>query len=85
MSQKAIVDFVSDSDENQVLPSPQSVHRSSRIQTRESPWSQLPSEKIVSILEEAGFPVSNDLSRNDLILLTSNILGTSATPPEDDT
>lgn len=47
--------------------------------------SLVPSEKIVSILEEAGFPVSNDLSRNDLILLTSNILGTSATPPEDDT
>ncbi len=52
MSRKAIVDFdLSDSDDNSVLPSPQSEHRSTRIQTRDYPWSQWPPEKIVAILE----------------------------------
>lgn len=86
MLQKAIVDVdSSDSDDNHVSPSPQSVRQSTHIQTLESPWSQWPSEKIVAILEEVDIMVSNDCSRNDLILLASNTLGTLAAQPTEDT
>ncbi|KAL1250506.1 hypothetical protein QQF64_018302 [Cirrhinus molitorella] len=68
MSQKPLVDFAisDDSDEDTVPPS--------RILTRESPWVQWPSEKIVATLLDFGIPVSSDLTHDDLILLASNAL-----------
>ncbi|KAK2889073.1 hypothetical protein Q8A67_014448 [Cirrhinus molitorella] len=85
MSQKPLVDFdiSDDSDEDTVPPSPVSLRRSTRILTRESPWVQWPSEKIVATLLDYGIPVSSDLTHDDLILLASNTLGSLPAPSSD--
>ncbi|XDV40900.1 hypothetical protein PO909_009897, partial [Leuciscus waleckii] len=50
--------------------------RSSRIQSRISPWAQWSSEDTIKALEEAGIPTSQGLSKEDLHLLALNTLGT---------
>ncbi|KAL1260410.1 hypothetical protein QQF64_008237 [Cirrhinus molitorella] len=64
---KSLVDFdiSDDSDEDTVPPSPVSLRRSTHILTRESPWVQWPSEKIVATLLDYGIPVSSDLTHDD--------------------
>lgn len=38
--------------------------RSSRLQTKDSPWAQWPSEKILAKLESAGIPVTEKWHEN---------------------
>lgn len=79
MSQRPLVDCVdSDSEEDPPPSLPIAVRRSSRIQSRDLPWAQWPSEKIISTLEEQGIPINNGLQREDLILLASGTLGNPA-------
>lgn len=79
MSQKSLVDCdITDSDDDPPPGSPATVRRSSRIQNRDSPWTQWPSEKIINTLEEQGIPVNNGLEREELILLASSTLGIPA-------
>ncbi|KAA0717587.1 hypothetical protein E1301_Tti013802 [Triplophysa tibetana] len=79
MSKKPLVDCdFSDSDDDQPPSSPANVRRSSRIQNRDSPWAQWPTEKIMTTLELQGIPVDKELEREDLILLAANALGNPA-------
>ncbi|ROL44930.1 hypothetical protein DPX16_22915 [Anabarilius grahami] len=71
----------SDSDVDFVPPSPLPVRRSTRIQCRDLSWVQWSSEKINSTLQAAGIPISQGLSREDLLLLAHNALGS---PPSTD-
>lgn len=82
MTQKSIADFdLTDSEEDLVVPSPPAVRRSSRIQCRDSPWVQWPSEKIINTLEAQGIPLNSNLSKDDLPLLASNTLDGSLVTP----
>jgi hypothetical protein len=77
-----IVCDYSDSDDEFIPPSPLPTRRSSRLQCRDSPWATRSTEELYSTLESVGIPISQGLSREDLLLLAQNTLGN---PPESTT
>ncbi|XP_026119850.1 mucin-5AC-like isoform X2 [Carassius auratus] len=83
MSQNSqyICDY-SDSDNEIVPPSPVTARRSSRLQCRTSPWAQWSSENIYKALENAGIPISQGLSREDILSLAYNTLGYPPVPTQ---
>ncbi|KAL1251096.1 hypothetical protein QQF64_018892 [Cirrhinus molitorella] len=76
---QAVCDY-SDSDDEFVPPSPVVTRRSNRLQNRDSPWASWSSEKIINTLQAAGIPINQSLSREELLLLAFNTLGS---PPAD--
>lgn len=84
MSQQPVVvcDY-SESDDDIALPSPAATRRSIRLQNRDSPWTQWSSERIINTLQAAGIPINQDLSRDDLVLLAFNTLGSPPESPAD--
>ncbi|ROL47715.1 hypothetical protein DPX16_16087 [Anabarilius grahami] len=74
LNRHTVCDY-SDSDEEFVPPSPHPLRRSTCIQCRDSSWAQWSSDKIINTLEAVGIPVSQGLSREDLLLMAQNTLG----------
>ncbi|MGL5500148.1 MAG: hypothetical protein ACRDCK_03210, partial [Plesiomonas shigelloides] len=81
LSKLAVCEY-SDSEEEFVQPCPLPARRSARIQRRDSPWAQWSSEKISDTFEAAGIPISQGLSREDLLLLAQNTLGSPPSTPD---
>lgn len=69
---------VVDSDEDIIpLPPANSLHRSSRLQSKASPWISWTSEEI---LEEQNIPVSSGMMQDDLLQLAASVLGNPEYP-----
>ncbi|XP_076158563.1 uncharacterized protein LOC143141734 [Alosa pseudoharengus] len=80
MSLKEIASLpISDSyDDDMIPPSPSPKRRSTRVLARESPWAGRPSEQMINLLEGRGIPIQSGTSREDLLIMASQILGNPA-------
>ncbi|KAK2903273.1 hypothetical protein Q8A67_007986 [Cirrhinus molitorella] len=84
MSLKPLVDFeISDSEAEYVSSNP-AVHRSSRLQSKDSPWASWPSEKIFTALDAVSIPFNREMPQKDLLLLALNTLGCPSGVPTED-